>query len=48
VIGRSRLQEALKDATKHAVKQFEKELSTDVASFDKDLTAAVNESLKNA
>jgi uncharacterized membrane protein len=48
VIGRSKLQEALKDATKHAVKQFEKELSTDVEAFDKDLTAAINQSLKNA
>jgi uncharacterized membrane protein len=48
VIGRSRLQEALRDATKHAVKQFEKEVSTDVDAFNKDLTEAVNESLKNA
>ena len=48
VIGRSRLQEALANATKHAVKQFEKELSTDVDAFDKDLTKAVNESLKKA
>ncbi|HMD84028.1 MAG TPA: DUF1269 domain-containing protein [Terriglobia bacterium] len=48
VIGRSRLQEALAGATKHAVRQFEKELSTDVDAFDKDLTEAVNESLKAA
>jgi hypothetical protein len=48
VIGRSRLQEALADATKHAVKQFEKELSTDVEEFDKELTAAVKHSLKAA
>jgi uncharacterized membrane protein len=48
VIGKSKLQEALKDATKHAVKQFEKEVNTDVAAFDKDLTDAVNETLKAA
>ncbi|MGO8732693.1 MAG: DUF1269 domain-containing protein [Terriglobia bacterium] len=48
VIGRSRLQEALADATKHAVKQFEKELSTDVDAFDKALTEAVNQTLKSA
>ena len=46
VIGRSRLQEALANATKHAVKQFEKELSTDVETFNKALTEAVNQSLK--
>jgi len=46
VIGRSRLQEALADATKHAVRQFEKELRTDVDAFDKALTATVNQSLK--
>jgi uncharacterized membrane protein len=48
VIGRSKLQEALRDATKHAVKQFEKELSTDVEAFNEDLTEAVNQSLKGA
>jgi uncharacterized membrane protein len=48
VIGRSRLREALAGATKHAVKQFEKELRTDVEAFDKDLTTAINQSLKNA
>jgi uncharacterized membrane protein len=48
VIGRSRLQEALKGATKRAVKQFESELNTDVKSFDKDLTEAVNQLLKGA
>jgi uncharacterized membrane protein len=48
VIGRSRLQEALASATKHAVKQFEKELRTDVEAFDKELTAAVKHSLKVA
>jgi uncharacterized membrane protein len=46
VIGRSKLQQALENATKHAVKQFEKELSADVETFDKDLTDAVNEALK--
>jgi uncharacterized membrane protein len=46
VIGQSKLQEALQDATKHAVKQFEKELNTDVKSFDKDLTEAVNQLLE--
>ncbi len=45
VIGQSKLQEALRDATKHAVKQFEKELSTDVKSFNKDLTEAVDQLL---
>jgi uncharacterized membrane protein len=48
VIGRSRLQEALASATKHAVKQFEKELSTDVDAFYKELTEAVSKSLKAA
>jgi uncharacterized membrane protein len=48
VIGRSRLREALADATKHAVSQIEKELSTDVAAFNKDLTDAINQSLKGA
>jgi uncharacterized membrane protein len=48
VIGRSRLQEALADATKHAVKLFEKELSTDVDAFDKTLKEAVNKTLKAA
>jgi uncharacterized membrane protein len=48
VIGRSKLREALADVTKHAVKQFEKELSTDVEAFDKDLTEAINQSLKAA
>jgi uncharacterized membrane protein len=46
VIGRSRLQEALADATKHAVKDFEKEVSTDVDAFNKELTASVNQVLK--
>lgn len=46
VVGQSKLEKALQDATKHAVKQFEKELRTDVDTFNKDLTAAVNESLK--
>jgi uncharacterized membrane protein len=45
VIGQSKLQEALRDATKRAVKQFEKELNIDVKSFDKDLTEAVNQFL---
>jgi len=48
VVGRSRLQEALQKATKHAVSQFEKQLNTDVEAFDKALTEAVNESLKRA
>ena len=46
VIGESKLQQALQDATKHAVKQFEKELSTDVETFNKDLTQAINEAQK--
>jgi uncharacterized membrane protein len=46
VIGQSKLQQALQDATKHAVKQFEKELSTDVETFNKDLTQAINEAQK--
>ena len=40
VIGRSRLQEALASATKHAVKQFEKEMRTDVKAFAKAVKAA--------
>lgn len=46
VVGKSKLQEALQSAIKHAVNQFERELSTDVKSFNKDLTDAVNQSLK--
>ena len=37
VIGQSKLQQALQDATKHALKQFEQELNTDAESFNKDL-----------
>jgi uncharacterized membrane protein len=48
VVGRSRLQEALQSATKHAVKQFEKQLGTDVQAFDKALSEAVNQFLKEA
>jgi uncharacterized membrane protein len=48
VIGRSRLKEALQSATKRAVKQLEKELSTDVDGFNKDLTDAINELQKGA
>ena len=48
VIGRSRLQEALQNATKRAVKQFEKQLTTDVETFDKARTEAVNQTLKEA
>jgi len=48
VVGRSRLQEALQKVTKHAVKQFEKQLDTDVQAFDKALTEAVNQALKDA
>ena len=48
MIGKSKLQQALQDATKHALKQYEKELSIDVERFNKDLTKAVNQSLKDA
>ena len=48
VIGRSRLQEALQKVTTRAVKQFEKQLNTDVEAFDKALTEAVNQALKEA
>ena len=48
VIGRSRLMEALASATKHAVKQFEKEMSTDLKAFNKALKTAINESVKAA
>ena len=48
VVGRSRLMEALASATKHAIKQFEKEMSTDVKAFDKALKEAINESAKAA
>lgn len=46
VVGQSKLEKALQDATQHALKQFEKELRTDVDTFNKDLTEAMNESLK--
>jgi len=48
VVGRSRLQEALQNATRHAVKQFEKQLNTDVESFDKALTEAADLLVKEA
>jgi uncharacterized membrane protein len=48
VVGRSRLQEALQNATRRAVKQFEKQLNTDVEAFDKALSEAVNQTLKEA
>ncbi len=48
VVGRSRLQEALQNATKRAVKQFEKQLNTDVEAFDKALADAINQTLKEA
>jgi len=48
VIGRSRLQEALASATKHAVKQLEKEMSTDVKAFKKALKATAHDSLMAA
>ena len=48
VIGRSRLMEALASATKHAVKQFEKQMSTDVKAINKALKTAINESVKAA
>jgi len=48
VVGRSRLQEALASATKHAVKQLEKEMSTDVKAFKKALKATAHDSLKAA
>jgi hypothetical protein len=48
VIGRSRLQEALASATEHAVKQFEKEMSTDVKAFNKALKAATQQPAKAA
>jgi len=48
VVGRSRLQETLQRVTKRAVKQFEKQLDTDIQDFDKALTKAVNQSLKAA
>jgi uncharacterized membrane protein len=48
VVGRSRLQEALQKVTKRAVKQFEKQLNTDVEAFDKALTEAVSLAQKEA
>jgi len=48
VVGRSKVQEALAKATKRAVKQFEKQLSTDAEAFNKDLTDAVDQFLKDA
>jgi len=48
VIGKSKLREALTKAVKHAVKDFEKELSTDAKAFDKDLKAAIGDFMKAA
>ena len=48
VVGRSKLREALTGAVKHAVKDFEKEVSTDAEAFDKALKGAINEFLKAA
>jgi uncharacterized membrane protein len=48
VVGRSKLQEALQTATKHAVKQFEKELDVKIESFNKALAQAVKETPKAA
>ena len=48
VIGRSKLQQVLASTTKHAVKQLEKEMSTDVKAFKKALKATAHDSLKAA
>jgi uncharacterized membrane protein len=48
VIGQSKLEQALANATKRAVKTFETELNTNVDAFNKDLTEAVNQLLKAA
>ncbi len=38
----------MRKATKRVVKQFEKQLKTDTQDFDKTLTEAVNQTLKEA
>lgn len=48
VIAQSKVEQALGNATKRAVKIFETELSTNVEAFNKDLTEAVNQLLKAA
>jgi len=48
VVGRSKLQDALEKATRHAVNQFEKELNLEIESFSKALAGAVNQGLKAA
>ena len=48
VVGKSKLHKVLTDAVNHEIKDFEKELTTDVKAFDKDLKAAVEDFLKAA
>ena len=48
VIARSKLQEVLAGAIKHASRQVEKELSTEVEAFDKAMSAAIDQFLKAA
>ena len=48
VVGKSKVREALMKAVKHEIKDFEKELTTNVEAFNKDLKAAAEEFLKAA
>ena len=48
VIGRSKLRETLAKAVKHAVRDFEKEVTTDADAFNQALTEAINKTLKDA
>jgi hypothetical protein len=48
VVGKSKLRKLLTDAVNHEIKDFEKELTTDVKALNKDLKAAVEDFLKAA
>ena len=48
VVGKSKLRQVLTEAVNHEIKDFEKELATDVKAFNKDLKAAVEDFLKAA
>jgi uncharacterized membrane protein len=48
VVCKSKLRKVLTEAVNHEIKDFEKELATDVKGFNKDLKAAVEDFLKAA
>ena len=48
MICKSKLRKVLTEAVNHEIKDFEKELTTDVKAFNKDLKAAVEDFLKAA